>query len=372
MIVCYCVLAYIVLVIAFSYNIRDKQLTFGRRHIDNDSFCLFFIAVCLVLVSGLRYRVGTDYLQYSKNYSLYKEIRLENFGCRIVAVIASWINDDYSTWFFLMALITIGLCLYSVSKQKENWQLAVILYLFMGYWHSSFNIVKQSLAMAILLSCQNFLFSKKFVKWAIACIIAALFHVSAVIMIPIYFLLTRKVTKRQIILIVFVGVFISVGYEQLFRFMDILKLNDGSVSLDSDIGTRQVNSLRVLVNVIPALFIIPLWNKYSKYNFDYTKETITGRTSVIEQYGAKLNVWSNFALLNAVLCVATHNSVYLSRFCYYTGIFNLFFVPFALKEISLKGKRIIYGILLVCFFLYWSYDLFKGSTTVTFHWIFER
>ena len=372
MTVYYCVLGYIVLIITLCYWARGKRIVAGDHGINKEALFLTLIAIVLVLVSGLRYRVGTDYAAYMINYEGYKVLKFQSFGCRVIAIIASWIKDDYSTWFFLMALLTIGLCVYAIANKKEYWQLAVILYLFMGYWHFSFNIVKQSMAMAIILACQDCLLKRHLIKWTIACLVASLFHVSAVIMIPIYFLVTQKITKKQIVITILVGLLISISDEQLFDIIAFLKANEGTESISGSVGARQVNTLRVIVNMIPAILIIPLWTKYKKTDFGTMSHFFIDNKIEEVPYGAELTVWSNFALLNAVISFAAHNSVYLTRFCNYTGVFNIFFIPFAVRQINIRGKRIIYTILIICYFLFWIFDLSKGSTTAEYHWIFER
>lgn len=370
MTVYYFVLALVIGIVFLSGRIKQVQMKIRHRSIDKDKLFLTIIGLVLILVSGLRYRVGTDYSAYVINYAGYKALNYRNFGVRLLAIIASWINDDYSTWFFLMALLTVGLCVYSIYKKKEYWHISIILYLFMGYWHASFNIVKQCAAMAIIIACQDFLIEKKFAKWAMACLAASLFHVSAIILIPVYFLVTKKINIKHLFLIVLVGVVISICYEKLFSIMAFLKSNEGLESISSAVGAREVNVLRVIVNVIPAFLMIFLKYNYKAYE---ERENDSAETNVAHaRYDGELTVWSNMALLNAVISVAAQNSVYLTRFCYYTGVFNMFFIPFALSSVRRNTRLLIYSILLICYFIFWVYDLSKGSTTVAFHWIFER
>ena len=375
MAVYYFVLFYVIFFIFISNLTKNKRLVFSNHILDKNRLFLFFIAIGLICVSGLRYKVGTDYDAYIINYDYYKTPGLQSLGCRVIAILSSWIKDDYATWFFLMAFLTIGLCVYAINKKKDYWQLAILLFLFMGYWHASFNIVKQCAAMAILIACQDYLLEKNFVKWVVACIIASLFHVSAILMIPVFFLVTRSITIKQLFVTIVVGVVISFGYQQLFDLMSLLKTNEAMESIDSAVGARRVNYLRVLVNVIPALLMIPLRKEYRRINYSDTLNYEDKRNNTT-RFDAELTVWSNFSLLNAVICVAAMNSVYLTRFCNYTGIFNIFFIPFSLKIIQRRLDKylvlILYCILFICYFAFWIYDLSKGSTTSYYHWIFER
>lgn len=353
MIVYYVVLGLIVLIIINYIFLYNKKLIFGEYVIDKDAMSLLLSGTVLTIVAGLRYNVGTDYLAYIINYEEYKTLKFQNIGCSFVAKLSEHIYDDYSTWFFLMSLITVGFCIFAIKKHSRIWPLSIILYLFMGYWHLSFNIVKQCVSMAIIIAYQEHLYDKNIFKWIFVCLVASLFHISALFMIPIYFLVIRKINIRQLIIIVFVGIVISLGYQQLFEIISFLKGNAGTESLTSAVGAREVNVLRILVNIAPTFLLLFIRSSFDNEDME-------------------LRVLSNFSILNAVLSIAASKSVYLTRFCNYTGIFNLFFIPFIVRKISKKNQLLVCSIMIICYFVFWIYDLSKGSTTSVFQWIFER
>lgn len=338
-VICIFLLAY-----KYSRKIREKKI------------CVICVALILILVAGLRYKVGTDYPVYVINYPRYKNASVLNLryaGIYIIAKIASVLYDDYTTWFFLMSLFTVGGAVYAVYKYSSNFPFSILLYLFIGCWHSSFNVVKQCAAVTVLLLGQRFLFDRKFVKWVFTCLLAASFHISAVFMIPIYFLVTREINVRQLILMFAVAVIVSLSYDKLIDVMSSLKRLD-VIDASKSVTTRSVNILRVLVSFAPVILACFFYRG---------KENENSQTMVL----------TNFSILNALLYFASMRSVYLTRFCLYTEAFNVFFIPHIISKSKLKTNKGI--ISFVCFVLYlafWLYDLSKGSTTSTFHWIFER
>lgn len=314
------------------------------------------VAVVLSVIAGLRYGVGTDYPTYMINYTFYKmaEIRgLRYAGIYLIAHVAAFIHDDYATWFFLMSCVTVCGAVYAIYKYNESFSMGMLLYLFLGCWHNSFNVVKQCAAVSVLLLGQKFLLEKKFVKWSMVCVAAASFHISALLMIPVYFFVTREATLKQIVVAFVVSIVVSISYDRLMDVMMILKdLSETDVS--RSVATRGVNVFRVAVNFAPLILVL-----FFKKN--------------CALYDEKYRTWTNMSILNAALYFAGMNSVYLTRFCLYTEAYNVFLIPYLISRSKRKtNQRIIFSSCLFLYFLFWMYDLQKGSTTATFHWIFER
>lgn len=313
-------------------------------------------AILLTLVSGLRYMVGTDYPTYVINYELYLHRPLSIFeqpALGIVARISSWIYDDYATWFFIMALITVLPIMYRIFKDNMNPAFSVVLFLFLGCWHGSFNLVKQSAAMAILFLGYKSLVNRKFWRWLIFCLIASMFHITALFMIPVYFLIAPKITVYRTSTLILIGVLILVLYEPLFDMMEFLKQGEGTTGINSSVGSRSVSVLRILVNIAPIAFALAFWKLYDKND-------------------KRFALLFNMSLFNAIINISSISSVYLNRFCTYTNIFNILFIPYLVKPFKSRTKFLITTLVCVLYFAFWSYDIYKGSTIRVYQWIFNR
>lgn len=317
---------------------------------------LWAMATTLILVAGLRYRVGTDYPVYMINYAGYKNSSIANLryaGIYLIAKISSILYDDYATWFFLMSLFTIGGAIYAVCKYSSNVPFSILLYLFLGCWHNSFNVVKQCAAVTILILGQRFLYEKRFIGWSIVCILAASFHISALLMIPVYFLVVRDVDWKQILVMLSIAFIVSISYDKLMGIMAGLK-NMETIDASVSVTTRNVNILRVFVSFAPVLLMCFFYQGRSKTDVRFA-------------------VLANMSMLNAFLYLASRKSVYLTRFCLYTDVFNIFFIPHMISGSKYRAnKKIITTVCCVLYMAFWVYDLSKGSSTATFHWIFER
>ena len=319
-------------------------------------------AVILTAVSGLRYMVGTDYKTYTIMYSEY----IDNFSIlsqpalSIFAKISSLIYNDYATWFFLMAVITVVPVIVFIVKRGKSIELAILLYILIGCWHFSFNIVKQSAAATILFCGYPFLRDRKFWYWCALCAIAATFHVSAALMLPVYFLADNKIDKKRIAMLVFFALIVRFFYDKLFIFMALLKRGEGIADATSATVTQSVNMLRIVVNCMPVAV------------YAFFKKTYKNIEN--NDFYCLLNL----SLLNAVLNVASMGRIYLNRICTYTNIFNILFIPLIFPSLKPEHEKIkpivmaVYAMVLVFYFIFWVYDLYKNPDTVNYYWIFER
>ena len=155
------------------------------------------------------------------------------------------------------------------------------------------------------------------------------------------------------IILAVISIVLFIFYDKLFDLANFLKQGENLVGLYSSTRNSAVNSIRVLVNCAP----------FGLYMVCRKKCDIND---------SAFSTMLNMSLLNIALNIGSMNSIYLHRFCVYTNIFNVMFIPMVLRNVTRENKMIIKSIMLLLYTVFWLYDLYKGSTTVVFHWIFER
>ena len=327
---------------------------YGKRNTKTiNNILVISCAIILIFVSGFRYCVGSDYLTYTNLYSKFLTDELSFFSqpaLAIVARISAFIFNDYATWFFLMAVITIVPVIYIIKKDSISFSISIILYMLLGCWHYSFNTIKQCAAASMLLLGYKYIKERKFFKWCLICLIASFFHISALLMIPLYFLIVPKISTIRIMLLILIGVIIFFFYDELFDMFKILR--PGALDIDSDVGQRDVGLLRIAVCCAPAILGVIFKSRF-------------------DQKDKRFAVLFNLSVMNAVLNVGTMFSVYLNRFTIYTNIFNILFIPYLVKLFKKKEQIIVLLVMMSLYFVFWYYDISKPDT-VDFQWIFER
>ena len=323
-----------------------------------DAGCFYTIAAgILILVSGLRYKVGTDYWTYYNGYAKYiKELpeallSFQNPGYGVIAWIGTWFYDDGAVVIFLCALITVGLTLYVIYQYTDKLLMAVFLYITLGCWHGSFNGVRQYLAAAILFCGIDALKEEKYVRWLAVVLLAALFHRSVLVMAVLCVLVYRKIDHKNLIIFLTIAFIAVFTYQRLFSVANFIM--DKEYNLARLYTSRSVNRLRVIAAILPACIF------YLAYK---DKEDITS-TEVF---------YTNLSLIHAGICVLTMNSALLYRIGIYTTPFQAIAIPELLKGISDKYKKIITGGILTMRFVMWCYELSINRSLVPFQFIWNR
>lgn len=326
--------------------------------IKNTSTKIFFIfaAIILILIAGLRYDVGTDYLNYLVRYEVYAAkfldsiLTLEEPGFKFICWISILIGGNGFTAIFLSSLITITLFLITIYKNTDLLLPSTLLYIFLGCWHGAFNGIRQFLAAAIVFAGVNFIKERKFLKYALVVFIAFLFHGSAILMIFPYFIAHNKISLPNIFFLTASSIAILFSFSEIVKITGFI-LND-DITNASTYLTQAVNIFRILVAIAPALFFL----------LAYQKKPITQE----QQF------WINMLILNAIMMIATSNSAYLARMGIYTVPFSIIGIPELIDGLDEKDKKISTNIILILFFAFWIYDLSNNTSLSNFKFIWQK
>lgn len=337
-------------------NRRGTEIRPFRRETIAAKTCLFFAVGVLIFVAGCRFRVGTDYGAYYKGLTVYgdqfeKAIRsFDEPGLPLLAVIIRQFTDDGAYFVFACSLITIALFMKTAYKNEKDYCFSTLLFILAGMWTGTFNGVRQFLASAILFAGHRYIYEKKFWKYLFTVFLAASFHISAVVMIVLYFLLRNRITVRNTILLAVGTAIVSANYDAIFSFIGFLK--DSDVSTMTEYKTTAVNTLRILVACAPAVTCLIIY---------YKKELTAEQTFYI-----------NSIIIHGAGMIAASNSAYLARIGIYTSPFIIIAIP---KLIHMKDKLVErvsrLGITLL-YAIYCYIDISVRSSLNHFQWIWER
>ncbi len=122
---------------------------------------------------------------------------------------------------FFYAIVVNILFIRFIYRHKSP-ILIFLVYISSSYYTQQANLVRQMMAASIFLYATKFIIEKNIFKYIVGIFIASLFHVSALILIPIYFIIDRNYNK--FILIVIWGVTVTIYFVQpAFGFVDIIR-----------------------------------------------------------------------------------------------------------------------------------------------------
>jgi len=168
---------------------------------------LVVAAGILVLVSGVRdVGVGTDsaaYVQYFYNSNTWREaFSNPEFGYYVLNWFARSLSDSYVSLFILVACVFVSAYLLTIAWAIRNYEIGIYLFVALGIYAFSFNGVRQALAMAICFYALRFLIERKLLRYASVVLLAATFHNTALIALPLFWIAPAKTRVINLIVLV--------------------------------------------------------------------------------------------------------------------------------------------------------------------------
>lgn len=326
-----------------------------------NKFFIIMTSMILTIVAGLRWRVGTDYWQYTRNYRrLYSTISwselkiLDEPGIIIIAKVSKLIYDDPATMFFLASVLTIGLFTIIISKYSNSYTFSMLLFIFTGVWHGTFNGVRQYISAAIIFAGHKFIIEKDFYKYFFIIILASLFHISALSMLVLYFIPIKKLNLKNILFLSLLVIIIIYFYDYIFNILSLIK--ERNLYMGS-YAQREINNIRVLTMFAPVLF----------YYFFIKKSCLKYQDFF----------YINILIVNAAVWLAVSNSAYLARFAIYTNVFTCLALPKLLnvKLLNFDNKKLLFylkAVVLFSYSIFWYIEVISSPDLKNFMWIFEK
>ena len=166
---------------------------------------IYFVmsASIIAIFAGLRYKTGADWSIYVPSfYEMPKLGNIENWEVGYY-----WINlvfyHVFGNYYVLQFVASVFL-LYSVAKffwRFTDYPMMSLLLFFMIFIYNDILMaqVRQSVALAILLFSYEYILNKSLGKFVLIVILACLFHISALVVLPMYFM--TKIIPNYILIV---------------------------------------------------------------------------------------------------------------------------------------------------------------------------
>lgn len=170
---------------------------------------LFLIFLVLVLFGGLRnFSVGTDTFNYVHSFQS-SSIMGESFfsfnksfepGYQMLEKLVVLVSREY--WVLLSSIMVLSITpyLYSITKLSHSFHISIFLFFVLGAYLFVFNGGRQGLAAGLFSIGFVHLINRNFYKYLLWVGIASTFHLTALMMLPVYFLFGKKITVFNVVL----------------------------------------------------------------------------------------------------------------------------------------------------------------------------
>lgn len=163
----------------------------------------------------------------------------------------------------IFAPIAVSIYLYCDDVWLSTW-----LYVMLTYFYSSMSFMRQNLACGVALLGYKFLRDRKPIPYFLIVLVAASFHKTALVMIPLYFLSMIPINVKTMVAY---GVAIITGYLLSPWIVDfvtdyVFTYYKGSMYLDPEQASHPIFLLIPSVLLILCLSVFPIWKQRDPRN----------------------------------------------------------------------------------------------------------
>lgn len=197
------------------------------RHYGNDGarrLNLVFIACLLIFFAGFRHRtVGTDtgnYVNWLTRVTSFEEaLEFETeFGYNLLIWFSSSYSDSYALLLVVISVLVVGCYLITIANLVKNYDLAIFVFVSLGMYTFFFNAARQGIAVALCFFSLPWLLKREAIPYFLIILGAVLFHRTAIIAAPLYFIARPGVGFRDIFLVVFGTAVLTVFLSNIAQF----------------------------------------------------------------------------------------------------------------------------------------------------------
>lgn len=309
------------------------------------------VTVCLAIIIGGRYSVGTDWPTYINQYNSIESTQsifeIEPlFG--LLMFLCKWLGLSYQGFFFVYALVTIGAIFYAFSRFKvNNVFLAFSVYFCCFFFQNQFNVIRQGTMMAFVWIALSYAAQKDFRHFVLFILIGAGFHYSAILFILLYWFRGNIITFYKLSIIVCISLFLYfTGLINLFL------------------------SHLVDLPIIGPLVVFYTIDNYEQIDFEeygLTAGTFLNLGIVLVAYllyhksylsDDKFRLSVNCLLLSFVItCALNDFSLFVQRLANCTNFATCIIIPYMISSVKKSNRPVMYIILLLYLILYLNKNL---------------
>ena len=239
----------------------------------------------------------------------------------------------------ILALVHALPVIFVLRKNSENYILSIYLFLATGcHLAWMMNGMRQFMAVTIIFAATPWILEKKYIKAILVILIASTIHRTALVMIPVIFIVQGESWNWKTLLfsvVIVIATFMFAGNEALFdNFAESVGYSLDAAKAWGDDGA---NPIRVLVNAVPMVLA-----------WQYREQ--------IKAQGSKLlNICVNMSVITTgmYLVAMVTSGIMVGRMPIYTSLYNLILLPYILKN-CYRGvmRQSITFVAVILYFIY--------------------
>ena len=242
----------------------------------------------------------------------------------------------------ILALCQILPVIFVFRKYSVSYMISAYLFVASGS-HIAWmmNGLRQFLAVAIVFAGTGFIIKRRLIPAIALILIAATVHTSALVMLPVVFIVQGKAWNKKTLLYMVVAVVAMFIFSRRADLMDVLLQGteyEGTIETWHNMGDNGVHPIRVIVNAVPVVLAF------------YAREVIYKKKNPM------LNICVNMSIINLgiYLIAMVTSGIMLGRLPIYVVLYTLILLPYLVYNVDWGNyNMLLRSGLIVGYFLYY-------------------
>ena len=224
-------------------------------------------------------------------------------------------------------------------KYSEDYLFTVFLFAASGC-HTGWmmNGLRQYASVMIIFAATPFVLKKKYVPAVLLVLLAATFHTSALIMLPVVFIVQGEAWNRKTLILIVIAIIAMYAFSTTPGLFDSMLEGTeyaGTEAAMAEAGDDGTNPIRVLVNAIPTLL------------------AFMGQRQIKEEKDPVINLCVNMSVitLGVYLISIVTSGIMVGRLPIYMSLYNLILLPYEISHLFTEKSVKIMRILTIGFYM---------------------
>ena len=329
----------------------------GKKEIRYGYLWVIVALLPIVFMVANRTNAFGDTIVYRRNYlnmpgsiggmASYLATISKDKGFRVLSILIKCVigNKD-KVYFGVLAVLQGGIVYCIYRKYSSQYWLSIFLFLAStDYVAWMYNGIRQFTAVVIIFAGTGFLVKGKYIPTILLILLASTMHQSALIMIPIIFIVQGKALNKRTLLVLVIMILAVVYVDRFTGFMQSALEDTQYTNVVRDyteINDDGTNPIRVLVYSIPAIMAILL-----KRWVDLKSDKL-------------INMCVNMSIITMGLYLVSMvtSGIFLGRLPIYTSLYSYILVPWLINEVfEERSRNIVYTFMIVLYLAFYYYQM---------------
>lgn len=265
----------------------------------------------------------------------------------LIIILKTFIGNNDTLYFTIIAAFQMACMCYVFRKYSSDYWISIFLFVASTDYASwMFNGMRQFVAVCMIFGCFDLMVKKKYIRMILVILLASLIHGSALLMIPIIFVVQGKPWNMRTILML-IGTAVVVLF--IDRFTPILSTMledtqyDGVMENEIWVVDDGTNVIRVLVYSVPAII------------------SLFGRKYLDQANNTAVNICVNCSIVTAALYAvsAVTSGVYIGRLPIYTSLMGYISLPWLINHMfNRESSRLVKIVMIMLYIAFYCYQTF--------------